>query len=404
MPNKLVLADLTTLSASSAVTILNNNFTDIENAVENTLSRDGTSPNHMLSNLDMNSFRIENLVAAISDTEPVRLREFLDGLAVLQLEIDTVALGLIGPQGPMGFTGDVGPQGPPGFSGSDGVQGDIGPPGIQGETGSQGIQGIQGVQGIPGVQGEDGQDGTIGVQGIQGIQGSTGPQGANGSDGVPGQAGDEGEPGPIGPQGLTGATGASGSAGATGSQGPPGVQGDEGSEGSIGPPGIQGNSGIQGIPGIDGYIGPTGQNGEEGPIGPPGLTGPQGPAGASGSGSTATGVLNFGSFPGSSVTSVDIVAVGVISTSVINAWIRPVASADHTDIDHVAAPMRVIGKYLSDGNIRVYGINTNDVIPPPVLIHRQPQEATIAGRNYQSLERKISPMFVGQYNVNISWS
>ena len=45
----------------SALSVLNANFAAIEEAVNNTLSRSGTSPNQMVANLDMNGFRILNL-------------------------------------------------------------------------------------------------------------------------------------------------------------------------------------------------------------------------------------------------------------------------------------------------------------------------------------------------------
>lgn len=55
---KLVLDSLT--SGYAAVDKLNTNFTAITTALENTLSRDGTSPNYMNANLDMNGFLILN--------------------------------------------------------------------------------------------------------------------------------------------------------------------------------------------------------------------------------------------------------------------------------------------------------------------------------------------------------
>lgn len=58
------------------LTTLNANFGLVEAAIENTLSRDGTSPNEMEADLDMNSNRILNLLAAVGATEPVRLLEF----------------------------------------------------------------------------------------------------------------------------------------------------------------------------------------------------------------------------------------------------------------------------------------------------------------------------------------
>lgn len=70
---KLTLTDLSTLSnQTSAISLLNSNNAAIETALENTLSRDGTTPNAMEANLDMNSNRIINLPKPISSKEPAR--------------------------------------------------------------------------------------------------------------------------------------------------------------------------------------------------------------------------------------------------------------------------------------------------------------------------------------------
>lgn len=70
---KLSLTDLANLTnEATAIAAINANSAAIEAAVENTLSRDGTSPNSMNANLDMNSYRIQNLPEPIAATEPVR--------------------------------------------------------------------------------------------------------------------------------------------------------------------------------------------------------------------------------------------------------------------------------------------------------------------------------------------
>lgn len=80
---KLTLTNLSSLqNEQSAINIINNNNDAIEAAVEKTLSRDGTMPNQMTSELDMNSNRVLNLPQPVSDTEPLRLaelNEFLEG-------------------------------------------------------------------------------------------------------------------------------------------------------------------------------------------------------------------------------------------------------------------------------------------------------------------------------------
>lgn len=97
----------------------------------------------------------------------------------------------------------------------------------------------------------------------------------------------------------------------------------------------------------------------------------------------------------------DVSTAGVVSTSTIEAWIRPIASSDHTDTDHVAAPMRVVGTYLSDNNLRIYGINQNDVIPP---LEPQPAVTSKLRGPLVRFDRQNAPMFVGQFNVSWSWS
>lgn len=89
---KLVLDDISTGYGST--TKLNSNFTAIEEALDNTLSRDGTSPNGMLADLDMNSRKILNLPAATSNTEPVTYAQFLaaQGDLLYSGEIDASAV------------------------------------------------------------------------------------------------------------------------------------------------------------------------------------------------------------------------------------------------------------------------------------------------------------------------
>lgn len=70
---KITLTDLTNLqNETTAVSKINLNNSLVETAIENTLSRDGSSPNMMGANLDMNSNRILNLPAPSVNTEPVR--------------------------------------------------------------------------------------------------------------------------------------------------------------------------------------------------------------------------------------------------------------------------------------------------------------------------------------------
>lgn len=81
---KLTLSDPASLSneQSFLATIASNNAST-ETALENTLSRDGTSPNSMSADLDMNSNQILNLPAPATSTEPLRLGDLPDILPTI---------------------------------------------------------------------------------------------------------------------------------------------------------------------------------------------------------------------------------------------------------------------------------------------------------------------------------
>lgn len=69
------------IDATTAAATINANNTTIQAAFDNTLSRDGTSPNVMGTSLDMNSHDIINLLAPTSLSSPLRLQELQDFLS-----------------------------------------------------------------------------------------------------------------------------------------------------------------------------------------------------------------------------------------------------------------------------------------------------------------------------------
>ena len=82
--SKLVLQDLASLTnETSALTTMNANNTATETALENTLSRDGTSPNQMGADLDMNSKRILNIGTPL-DMNNSRIIDLPDAVALTE--------------------------------------------------------------------------------------------------------------------------------------------------------------------------------------------------------------------------------------------------------------------------------------------------------------------------------
>lgn len=80
---KLVLNDIASLeSQASVIQTINENSAATEVALENTLSRDGTSPNQMGAVLDMNDYRAINLGAPINGSDAARLTDVANALSV----------------------------------------------------------------------------------------------------------------------------------------------------------------------------------------------------------------------------------------------------------------------------------------------------------------------------------
>lgn len=242
--------------SNAAIQTINQNFQDIASAIENSLSRDGTSPNHLTSDLDLNNNDILNAQDIYAH------RVLVDGIDIRAMEwhvgtgIPPVSLGEKGDFYLDARTGNV-------YGPKTSIWG-VAHANIRGPQGPQGIQGPRGIQGIQGPQG---------LQGPQGMQGS------------PGERGDSFSPDAIGsaagrsaydeePQGFSyldtdngflyfkrSATSGDWSAPIEFGQGPPGSQGLQGPRGPEGPQGIQGPEGPVGSDGVG--IPPDGLLGQE---------------------------------------------------------------------------------------------------------------------------------------------
>src|SRR5438445_13774543 len=76
---KLTLSDIANLqNESTVVTTLTANNNATEAALEKTLTRDGTAPNQMQADFDMNNHKIINLPDALTDQEPATFGQLVD--------------------------------------------------------------------------------------------------------------------------------------------------------------------------------------------------------------------------------------------------------------------------------------------------------------------------------------
>jgi hypothetical protein len=74
---------------------------------------------------------------------------------------------------------------------------------------------------------------------------------------------------------------------------------------------------------------------------------------------TGTADLDFGAFPGVSDASVAVTGqTGIVSGSLVEAWLRPVDTADHTADEHLVENLRVkAGNIVAGTGFTIYGVN-----------------------------------------------
>ena len=79
-----------------------------------------------------------------------------------------------------------------------------------------------------------------------------------------------------------------------------------------------------------------------------------------GSGTTS---VDFGVFPGKSDASVAVTGQGsIVAGSIVGAWIRPVATADHTADEHWVETLEVFaGNIVAGTGFTIYARNTNQI-------------------------------------------
>jgi hypothetical protein len=118
-------------------------------------------------------------------------------------------------------------------------------------------------------------------------------------------------------------------------------------------------------------------------------------------GAQGTATLDFGAYPGTSITSVAVTGqTGIVSSSLIEAWIRPIDTANHTADEHLVDPPRVLaGNIIAGTGFTIYGIDQNGVPVPDAL-------ECSGGRNIVALEEqgRKAPMPQGQWSVAWVWN
>lgn len=83
-------------------------------------------------------------------------------------------------------------------------------------------------------------------------------------------------------------------------------------------------------------------------------------------GASGITTIDFGTFPGKSDASVAVTGQGsIVSGSLVEAWIRPVDTADHLADEHMVETLRVIaGSIVAATGFTIYAFNTSQINEP----------------------------------------
>ena len=83
-------------------------------------------------------------------------------------------------------------------------------------------------------------------------------------------------------------------------------------------------------------------------------------------GATGKTTVDFGAFPGKSDASVAVTGqAAIVADSLVEAWIRPEATVDHTADEHLVETLKVIaGNIVAGTGFTIYGFNTNQLNEP----------------------------------------
>ena len=131
-------------------------------------------------------------------------------------------------------------------------------------------------------------------------------------------------------------------------------------------------------------------------------------------GAQGTATVNFGAFPGKSDASVAVTGqADILSGSLVDAWLYPSATADHSADEHMAEKIRVTaGNIIAATGFTIYALNDNGLsepLVPPGAGRTQMAHAT-AGNNYKGPGDQSGsvggrcPMPYGQWTVAWVWN
>jgi hypothetical protein len=126
-------------------------------------------------------------------------------------------------------------------------------------------------------------------------------------------------------------------------------------------------------------------------------------------GATGTATLDFGAFPGASDASVTVTGqTGIGAGSLVEAWIFPANTADHTSTEHMVETFRVFAADIVAGTgFTIYGFNTSQLNDSLDIVGSGRSATGIVGAQTSATEPSeggIGTRIYGAWNIAWVWS
>lgn len=104
-----------------------------------------------------------------------------------------------------------------------------------------------------------------------------------------------------------------------------------------------------------------------------------------------TTTVDFGAFPGGAVATVDVTGqTGLTSANLIEAFVMPIATADHTVDEHIADKPEVTAYFLTNGSFRIVAMSPDYVQRVPYRIGADTTQ--------------VAPETYGQWTIGWVWN
>jgi hypothetical protein len=125
-----------------------------------------------------------------------------------------------------------------------------------------------------------------------------------------------------------------------------------------------------------------------------------------------TALLDFGAFPGASDASVAVTGqAGILAGSLVEAWLFPAATADHTADEHWVETIEVMaGNVVAGTGFTIYGINECQLTEPLMPKATGSNNVTLAGGLVSSSNAQAQmiggkgTLLYGKFNVAWAWN